>query len=96
MAENNMKINDEANHARKKSSQRKADSNINSRLKRKKSALTQAEPVADKYFGAFKVSKWPEDLGEFLVELIQNDECKSKRQISTHVNKKKMLRNLRF
>ena len=84
-----MKINDPVNNAHKRSSQHKADNNINDRLKRKKSALTQTEPVADKYFGTFKVSKCPEDLDEFLVELIQNDEFKSKRQISTHANKKK-------
>jgi len=27
------------------------------------------EPVADKYFGAFKVTRWPEDLDEFIVEV---------------------------
>ena len=69
MAENNMKINDEAKHARKRSSQRKADSNINNRLKGKKSSLTQAETVADKYFGVFKITKWPEDLDEFIVDI---------------------------
>jgi len=26
------------------------------------------ELVAEKYFGAFKIAKWPEDLDEFLVE----------------------------
>jgi len=29
------------------------------------------EPFADKYFGAFKVDKWPEDLNEFEVEVIK-------------------------
>ncbi|MGQ9468231.1 MAG: AbrB/MazE/SpoVT family DNA-binding domain-containing protein [Nitrososphaerales archaeon] len=28
------------------------------------------EPFADKYFGAFKVDKWPEDLDEFVVEVL--------------------------
>ena len=26
------------------------------------------ESIADKYFGAFKISRWPEDLDEFIVE----------------------------
>ena len=26
-------------------------------------------PIADKYFGAFKVTKWPEDLDEFMAEV---------------------------
>ena len=30
------------------------------------------EPVADKYFGAFKVSNWSEDLDEFVVEVKEN------------------------
>ena len=29
------------------------------------------ESVADKYFGIFKVEKWPDDLDEFTVEAIQ-------------------------
>ena len=28
-------------------------------------------PIADKYFGAFKVTKWPEDLDEFIVEVMR-------------------------
>ncbi|MEM1538165.1 MAG: AbrB/MazE/SpoVT family DNA-binding domain-containing protein [Candidatus Nezhaarchaeales archaeon] len=28
------------------------------------------EPIADKYFGAFKITKWPEDLDEFIVEVM--------------------------
>jgi len=26
-------------------------------------------PIADKYFGAFKITKWPEDLDEFIVKV---------------------------
>jgi AbrB family looped-hinge helix DNA binding protein len=26
------------------------------------------EPIANKYFGAFKIVKWPEDLDEFVVK----------------------------
>jgi len=29
------------------------------------------EPFADKYFGSFKIDKWPEDLDEFAVEVIK-------------------------
>lgn len=27
------------------------------------------EPAADKYLGAFKIARWPEDLDEFIVEV---------------------------
>lgn len=29
------------------------------------------EPVADKYYGVFKVTRWPEDMDEFIVEVIK-------------------------
>jgi AbrB family looped-hinge helix DNA binding protein len=29
------------------------------------------EPVADKYYGAFQITKWPENMDEFLVEVIK-------------------------
>jgi AbrB family looped-hinge helix DNA binding protein len=29
------------------------------------------EPVADKYYGAFKITKWPENMDEFIVEVIK-------------------------
>ena len=29
------------------------------------------EPVADKYYGAFKIAKWPENIDEFTVEVIK-------------------------
>ena len=29
------------------------------------------EPVADKYYGAFKIDKWPENIDEFTVEVIK-------------------------
>jgi len=28
------------------------------------------ESIADKYYGAFKIEKWPEDLDEFIVKVI--------------------------
>ncbi len=37
-----------------------------------KSIIIEAlEPIADKYFGAFKVAKWPEDIDEFIVEVMR-------------------------
>jgi hypothetical protein len=39
----------------------------------KSKSKKKAEPVesvADKYFGIFKVEKWPDDLDEFMVEAV--------------------------
>jgi AbrB family looped-hinge helix DNA binding protein len=33
--------------------------------------LEPVEPVADKFFGAFKVTKWPENIDDFAVEVLQ-------------------------
>lgn len=33
--------------------------------------MERLEPVADKYYGAFKVTKWPENMDEFIVEVIK-------------------------
>ena len=40
------------------------------RTKEKTIMMEPLEPVADKYFGAFKVTRWPENMDEFLVEVI--------------------------
>ncbi len=37
--------------------------------KEKSIILEPLEPFADKYFGAFKIDKWPEDLDEIAVEV---------------------------
>ncbi|MBO3800684.1 MAG: AbrB/MazE/SpoVT family DNA-binding domain-containing protein [Candidatus Brockarchaeota archaeon] len=29
------------------------------------------KPIARKYFGAFRIAKWPEDLDEFIVEVVK-------------------------
>lgn len=29
------------------------------------------EPIADRYFGAFKVDEWPEDLDGFFAEVLK-------------------------
>jgi AbrB family looped-hinge helix DNA binding protein len=33
--------------------------------------LEPLESIADKYFGAFKVTQWPEDLDEFVVKVMR-------------------------
>jgi AbrB family looped-hinge helix DNA binding protein len=37
----------------------------------KRVVMEQSEPVAQKYYGAFKITKWPEDLDEFVVEVLK-------------------------
>jgi len=29
------------------------------------------EPIAEKYFGVFRMERWPADLGEFVVEVLR-------------------------
>jgi len=29
------------------------------------------EPIAEKYFGAFEIAKWPKDLDEFITEVMR-------------------------
>lgn len=41
-------------------------------VKEKSIVIEPIEPVADKYFEVFKVEKWPEDLDEFLIEVMKN------------------------
>ena len=41
---------------------------VNIKAKDKTIIIGLAESIADKYCGIFKVSKWPEDLDEFIVE----------------------------
>ena len=33
--------------------------------------IQPVEPVAEKFFGAFKIARWPEDLDEFMVRVIR-------------------------
>jgi looped-hinge helix DNA binding domain, AbrB family len=33
--------------------------------------IEPVESVADKYFGAFKVERWPDDLDEFLIRVMK-------------------------
>ena len=55
----------------RKSAQLKEGTSMIIRSKGKRIILEPIEPVADKYFGAFKVTNWPEnlDLDEFVVEV---------------------------
>jgi len=39
--------------------------------KEKSILIEPLEPVADKYFGAFKIDTWPDDLDEFAVEVLR-------------------------
>ena len=49
----------------------KEGSYLTIKTKGKTIIMEPLEPVADKYFGAFKVTKWPENLDEFVVEVIK-------------------------
>lgn len=42
------------------------------RAKGKVVVIEAAEPVADKFFGAFKIAKWHEDMDGFVVEAVKN------------------------
>ena len=42
---------------------------VNVRVEGRTIVMEPLESIADKYFGAFKVSRWPEDLDEFIVEV---------------------------
>ena len=41
------------------------------RVEGRKITLEPLESVADKYFGAFKVTRWPKDLDEFMAEAMR-------------------------
>lgn len=49
----------------------KEGSCVNIKAKGKTIIIEPIEPVADKYYGAFKVEKWPEDIGDYAKEVIQ-------------------------
>ena len=42
---------------------------VNVRVEGRIIILEPLESIADKYFGAFKVSRWPKDLDEFVVRV---------------------------
>ncbi|MEM1948810.1 MAG: AbrB/MazE/SpoVT family DNA-binding domain-containing protein [Candidatus Caldarchaeum sp.] len=37
----------------------------------KRVLIEPVEPIADQYFGAFQITKWPEDLDEFVIEVVR-------------------------
>jgi len=49
----------------------KEGSYVNIKTKGKTIIIEAVAPVADKYFGAFKITKWPEDIDEFVAEVMQ-------------------------
>lgn len=50
----------------------KEGSYVKVRAEGKNLIIEPLEPIANKYFGAFKIVKWPEDLDEFVVEVMKN------------------------
>jgi len=55
----------------RKTAKLKEGSYVNIKTKGKSIIIDPAEPVADKYYGAFKITQWPEDIDEFTVEVMQ-------------------------
>jgi AbrB family looped-hinge helix DNA binding protein len=49
----------------------KRGSYVHIKAKGKAVIIESAEPVADKYYGAFKIAEWPEDMDEFMVEVVK-------------------------
>ena len=49
----------------------KEGSYVNIKARGKTIIIEMAEPAADKYYGAIKVDKWPEDMDEFSREVMQ-------------------------
>ncbi|MEM3502489.1 MAG: AbrB/MazE/SpoVT family DNA-binding domain-containing protein [Candidatus Bathyarchaeia archaeon] len=50
----------------------KGGSYVNVTVQGRRVLIEPLEPVASKYRGAFKVVKWPEDLDEFMVEVMKD------------------------
>ncbi|MCW4018892.1 MAG: AbrB/MazE/SpoVT family DNA-binding domain-containing protein [Candidatus Bathyarchaeota archaeon] len=44
---------------------------VNIKTKGKAIIMEPAEPTAEKYYGAFKITKWPEDMDEFIEKVMQ-------------------------
>lgn len=49
----------------------KKGSYVSIKAKGKAIIIEPAEPVADKYYGAFEIAKWPKDMDEFMVEAVK-------------------------
>ncbi|MCD6593213.1 AbrB/MazE/SpoVT family DNA-binding domain-containing protein [Candidatus Bathyarchaeota archaeon] len=44
---------------------------VNVKVEGKSIVMEPLGSIADKYFGAFKISRWPEDLDEFIAEVVK-------------------------
>lgn len=55
----------------RKTAKLKEGSYVTIKTKGKSIIIKPAEPIADKYYGAFKITNWPEDIDEFTVEVMQ-------------------------
>ncbi|MEM0365262.1 MAG: AbrB/MazE/SpoVT family DNA-binding domain-containing protein [Candidatus Nitrosocaldus sp.] len=49
----------------------KEEGYVKVRVDEKGITIEPIEPIADKYFGAFKITKWPDDLDEFITEVME-------------------------
>ncbi|MGC9095494.1 MAG: AbrB/MazE/SpoVT family DNA-binding domain-containing protein [Candidatus Bathyarchaeia archaeon] len=49
----------------------KEGSYVKIRADEKSIIIEPLEPIADKYFGAFKITRWPEDLDEFIIKVMR-------------------------
>jgi len=49
----------------------KEKSYVKVRVEGRRIVIEPLESVADRYYGAFKIDKWPEDLDHFLVETVK-------------------------
>jgi len=54
----------------REAAQLKEGSCVNIKAKGKAVIIEPVEPVADKYYGAFKVENWPENLDEYVGEVM--------------------------
>lgn len=81
MSATNVKIDEKGSiiipkHIRK-AAQLKEGSCLSIRANGKTVIIEPIESVADKYFGIFKVNRWPEDLDEFVAEVKEAGRKKS-------------------
>jgi len=49
----------------------KEGSYVKIKMNEKSIIIEPPEPIADKYYGAFKIAEWPEDLDEFIIEVMR-------------------------
>jgi AbrB family looped-hinge helix DNA binding protein len=55
----------------RETTQLKEGSYVTIKTKGKTIIMEPTEPAADKYYGAFKVAQWPEDLDQFAEKAVQ-------------------------